>query len=468
MSDNRDCNYGSNTGIENYKEIMWTANSCYFSVTMWFLWTIIPFREFICADKFDNKKEGFNAIKDLFDRFAVENEGSISIGELNFMNGDSTKNNPQAGTGGVYQSVVNSFFVDPGKISIPKDATELITLIINNTSNAFKQIFQVTETNVSMCINDENTTVFENQPRNELTVIQTPNSLDSLLIDETIKLDVSIINGENDNECKDTSYIKTTYNIPDSNKYLLVNFPNLIDSSEINQSYEKNNKMYKIKAAIAKSGDVNAGHYWCYVFDDQGENPFVLDDLNTYQKHIKSANNAGKVQLSDFPAFKAHSANSGKIITLLYKREDGVVVPDQEAEQKPSPFFQTIIEQLPENSTSQPNKGYIELLKIAFTRYNQNERLLAGDKLNLANFKPTTDKNGKQVNYSPITDEDKFKQFDTDINALYRAATAGDSEIGKRSGGGKKTRKARLPPQKKPVTSNRTRSRNRNGKKRIR
>jgi hypothetical protein len=136
-------------------------------------------------------------------------------------------------------------------------------------------------------------------------------------------------------------------------------------------------------------------------------------------------------------------------------------------EQKPSPFFQTIIEQLPENSTSQPNKGYINLLNIAFTRYNQNERPADG-KLMLKNFKPTTDKKGKQVNYSPITDEDKFKQFDTDINALYRAATAGNSEIGNRSGGGKKTRKARLPPQKKPVTSNRTRSRNRDGKKRIR
>jgi hypothetical protein len=135
-------------------------------------------------------------------------------------------------------------------------------------------------------------------------------------------------------------------------------------------------------------------------------------------------------------------------------------------EQKPSPFFQTIIEQLPENSTSQPNKGYINLLNIAFTRYNQNERP-ADSKLSLDKFKPT-DKKGKQVNYSPITN-DNFKEFETDINALYRAAVAaGNSEIRKRSGGGKKTRKARLPPQKKPVTSNRTRSRNRDGKKRIR
>ena len=138
-----------------------------------------------------------------------------------------------------------------------------------------------------------------------------------------------------------------------------------------------------------------------------------------------------------------------------------------ETEKKPSPFFQTIIEQLPANSTSQPNKGYIKLLNIAFTRYNKNEPLLADGKLMLKKFKPSNI-NGKQVNYSPITDDNNFKQFDTDINALYRAATAGNSEIRKRSEGGKKTRKARLPLQKKPVTSNRTRSRNRNSKKRIR
>ena len=160
-------------------------------------------------------------------------------------------------------------------------------------------------------------------------------------------------------------------------------------------------------------------------------------------------------------------------------------------EQKPSPFFQTIIEQLPKNSTSQlpknstsqPNKGYIKLLNIAFTRYNQNEPLLADGKLSLDKFKPSNI-NGKQVNYSPITDDNNFKQFDTDINALYRAATAakapesepipypynqssaGRTEWERGRGGGKKTRKAR-PLQKKPVKSNRTRSRNRDGKKRI-
>jgi hypothetical protein len=146
---------------------------------------------------------------------------------------------------------------------------------------------------------------------------------------------------------------------------------------------------------------------------------------------------------------------------------------------KPSLFFETIIDQLPEK----PNKGYINLLNIAFTRYNKNQGFSTSNQLNLEKFRPTKDKN-----YSPITNGTKYAQFQTDINALYEKVreerptievTPAQVEEKKIWGrwwggskpvsmiGGKKTRKAR-PLQKKPVKSNRSRSRNRNSKKRIR
>ena len=150
---------------------------------------------------------------------------------------------------------------------------------------------------------------------------------------------------------------------------------------------------------------------------------------------------------------------------------------------KPSLFFQTIIDQLPKKPTTQTNKGYINLLNIAFTRYNKNQGFSTSNQLNLEKFRPTKDKN-----YSPITDGTKYAQFQTDINALYEKVreerptievTPAQVEENKIWGrwwrgsksvstiGGKKTRKAR-PLQKKPVKSNRSRSRNRNSKKRIR
>lgn len=149
-----------------------------------------------------------------------------------------------------------------------------------------------------------------------------------------------------------------------------------------------------------------------------------------------------------------------------------------ETVKKPSLFFETIIDQLPENPTTQPNKGYIDLLNIAFTRYTQNQANV-NKQLNLEKFRPT-----KDTNYSPITDETKYAQFQTDINALYEkvpkinpieVTPAQVTKTGWFWGGskpvstigGKKTRKAR-PLQKKPVKSNRSRSRNRNSKKRIR
>jgi hypothetical protein len=81
--------YKNTTVIDDYKKITWFNNSCYFSVAMWFLWTLIPFREFIY--NYSGDEDGFKAIKGLFDEF-----------------NDNTKSEP-VNIEEIYSRVFNSF-----------------------------------------------------------------------------------------------------------------------------------------------------------------------------------------------------------------------------------------------------------------------------------------------------------------------------------------------------------------------
>ena len=227
---------------------------------MQFLWTIIPFREFI--EKYNNS----NVLKNL---------------PTKLTNSDT----------GIYNNFNEKIkVIDDGFKAIK----QLFDLFKNNDEpiiikNIYKGVFDA----------------FVKKKRNNNTIINFGEEQSSgELLNDILKYTNFEINS-----------IYDIHNIPDENynKYIFIiefvrveqyNFYNYEDVKEINHD----NKTFKIKAFISYQGNLsneygNSGHYVCYVFDDNGENPFMLDDFDSKKEHVE-LNKLNKTLINSMVLYK--------------------------------------------------------------------------------------------------------------------------------------------------------------------
>lgn len=246
------------TNFDDYKQIIWTDNSCYFSVSMWFLWTIIPFRTYI--SNYNGEKEGLVEIKKLFEKFESYSEKvEIKV---------------------EYEKIFNYYLeTSENSFGSQQDASELITKIIYSVDNIElkKKILPY----LNAKIRCDGSSQYINLTKNQEIFIN-PNQYF-----ETNSEDVNIDSCKKD-ENKTNAKIESNYTLDVLNEYFLVNFfmESEMSFDEIkNKDY--NGQNYTIKSIISYIGDEEGkyGHYKCYIFndDDDGEkmNVFVLDDFKT-------------------------------------------------------------------------------------------------------------------------------------------------------------------------------------------
>ena len=255
------------TPINDYKKIKWYKNSCYFSVSMWLLWTIIPFRKFIFD--YEGVHDGFLAIKELFEKFAnPEIMEPIIIED-------------------VYLRIFIAFIapnyrdVEFGDI---ESADRLIRIILNSEEILYNEelLNKIKITNIidTKCNSELN-------PRPEIKktiypILEGINSVDFKKIFEP-----EIVNYDID-RCRDlgldpdTNGQKIEQNIITENtEYFILNFVTPTSYSDI-KKIKHNGRKYILKSVAIHKGI----HYKCLVFDDNGNNPFELDDIDL----IKNSN----------------------------------------------------------------------------------------------------------------------------------------------------------------------------------
>lgn len=274
--------YKTTTTIEDYKKIIWYKNSCYFSVGMWFLWTLIPFRQFISNYSGDN--DGFLAIKELFDKF----NDSTTSEPVNIESIGNPKNSNYAK--GIYERVFD-VFIKNSKISFgnQESSSKLILEILDKTNNdeLLNQI-RLLEKYATECY-DKN-----NKQKEILREVQTITKLTTTINNIFDEQKENFDEPNAIRRCKDLnpmdygSTITKLDLLNETNEYFILEFTQEVNYSNVEQ-IEYNGKIFKIKSIVSYLGELTvsnsySGHYICYVFDDNGLNPFVLDDIG-YKKY---------------------------------------------------------------------------------------------------------------------------------------------------------------------------------------
>ena len=268
--------YKNTTNINDYKKITWHANSCYFSVAMWFLWTVIPFREFIY--NYSDKNPGFIAIKNLFNEFNNESfPEPVNI----------TK---------IYQEVFEQFVTSningrSLRFGEQESSGYLIEKILEQTKNDdFLNKIRLKETSTTKCKDDKSTKI----KIQEMITIPTNNTniftLQTEIMEKENAIDRCIKKDPTDYGSKIIKYDLFF----DTNQYFIIEFSENKIYSDVSEIIY-NGKIFKIKSVVSYLGEVSkkggkSGHYVCYVFDDDGLNPFVLDDLAGKKEKINDLN----------------------------------------------------------------------------------------------------------------------------------------------------------------------------------
>jgi hypothetical protein len=259
--------YKKTTTINDYKKIIWYKNSCYFSVAMWFLWTLIPFREFISNYSGDNN--GFIAIKELFDQFNDNSKSQPINIEL------------------IYQRVFLAFVkrnISGREVKFGEQDTSayLIEKILEKTENdEFLNKISLTETVITKCEDDKS-------PNIENNLLISTSTVDTNIFIEQKEI---LKESEALKRCKEKdsndygSRITKIDLVNDTNQYFILQFTEEKKYTDV-QEIKHNGKIFKIKSVVSYLGETTklggmSGHYCCYVFDDNGENTFVLDDMNS-------------------------------------------------------------------------------------------------------------------------------------------------------------------------------------------
>jgi hypothetical protein len=307
--------YKNTTVINDYKNITWYFNSCYFSVAMWFLWTLIPFRQFIY--NYSGDEDGFKAIKELFDEF-----------------NDNTKPEP-VNIEEIYRRV-QQFFTkeeniykrdEDGKIIRDKNGNNIVIRRKKPAFGSQQSSAELIENILDMTKNKDllnkirlkfNTTTKCSDGKKEennsyLYITYSTNDI-NIFNEETTKLDIE--------RCMDlglglgdTNGIKITKLdlVNDDNEYFILQF---IEEQKYNNVKEikYNGKIFKIKSVVSYSGEIivnktNSGHYISYVFDDNGLNPFVLDDLG--EKNIYEGD-LNEIKINSLVLYKLSTPSAEK------------------------------------------------------------------------------------------------------------------------------------------------------------
>ena len=251
--------------INDYKTITWYKNSCYFSVAMWFLWTINPFREFI--NKYSGDNDGFKAIQELFDEFI-----------------DNSKSEP-INIEGIYPRVFDSFVKrrvanKEVKFGDEESSAHLIGKILEETKdqeflNKIGFIFETT----TGC-NDKNT---NEEIKSDFNITYSTNNIINIFnFNYDDNLDIK--------RCDNSDGYKITkLNLAnDDNKYFILEFTDEMKYSNVNKIIY-DNKTFKIKSVVSYLGNHKSGggHYIYYVFDNNGTNPIILDDIGAKRQVYK-------------------------------------------------------------------------------------------------------------------------------------------------------------------------------------
>ena len=368
--------YRKTTNLDDYKKITWYKNSCYFSVGMWFLWTLIPFREFIYNYSGDNT--GFIAIKELFDEFD-----------------DKSKSKPESvNINSIYERIFDKFVKRNigGKImefGEQETSSYLIEQILDQTEdNGLLDKIRFIFKTITKCKNNSKEELKEDKL---LTYATTQTNIfneeiENLNIERCNELDLTDPNG-----------IKITKLdlLSDTNEYFIIQFTERKIYSEISKINYKQ-KIFIIKAIVSYSGeliisDTSSGHYIFYVFDDNGLNPIELDDLKRKRKYY--SDDLDKININSL---------------VLYKLIDSEEISEQSTkiytESKPN-----INESKPDINESKVSKIQIDVnkikenMKILVKNLRENKKILEekikeeNDPNKLNNFKKRLITNNEQI-----------------------------------------------------------------------
>lgn len=261
--------YSDTATFDDYRPVIWTRNSCYFVTAMHFLWTIIPFRKYI--ETIDSDHHVFKPIKDVFDRFSASNEKYLDISQ------------------GLYLNVFNSFVRrNVGERTVQygdqETAAHLVQTVIEHLETHNPDLYNSLINHHRICVECK-----DGSNRNDKT-------------EETIAVQLSSLDGLNPmieefnrEECrfKDLGLMNATRTeeivINTEHEYLILEFTspqylgniNVIDLHD--SRYLIKNIIYHATGSVDKYGNNlgESGHYISYVFDDDGWNPFILDDQKT-------------------------------------------------------------------------------------------------------------------------------------------------------------------------------------------
>ena len=278
-------NYKNTTRIEDYKKIKWTRQSCFFSTSMWFLWSIIPFRKFI--EVYSGTNKGFNEIKNLFNMFndkTIEEPLNIEF---------------------QYKNIFNEFIVNL-KFGSQESAFNLVQNILEKTNDLLLDQIKLKITQKITCV--DNKYKYENKNTHFYPVLPTTDHNIFNVKEELI---------ENFKDCNgDVAHKTDTIELfNESNEYFIVDYINNEDFVQYSDAKEimYKDKIFKIKALISFQGDIKTGehgHYSCLIFDDDGSNPFILDDFYGLKEYVDFDNSNYK--LNSLVLYKL--SNQDKII----------------------------------------------------------------------------------------------------------------------------------------------------------
>jgi len=267
-------NYTKSTTINDYRKITWYKNSCYFSVSMWFLWTLIPFREFI--SKYSGGNDGFLAIKELFNEFHDKKQEPVNIESI-------------------YERVVDAFVkrnIGGNEVQFgdQETAAHLIETVLDETMNndlldAIRFIFK----KITKCSNGE----LDDEPYDIQYITYSTPTIQDLFDENTQKI-------EDMERCRvlelptsDGLQITKLDLLKDTNEYFILQFQEptpqkYSDIKEINYQ----GKIFKPKSIISYLGTLtngsSSGHWVCYVFENNGK-AFVLDDYAGKRNYINKS-----------------------------------------------------------------------------------------------------------------------------------------------------------------------------------
>jgi len=260
----QEINYKKTTNIDDYKKITWYNNSCYFSTAMWFLWTMIPFREFISKYSGSNKNtvinDGFLAIKELFNEF-----------------NDPIKPEP-VNIESIYKRVFDAFvkrnvYGNEVQFGDQETAAHVIETVLDQTQDdELLNSIRFIEKTTTKCSNNT-----KEESRREDKLITYPTiTIENIFDEKNEEMDIERcrLGLQEPNGMKITKLDL----FKDTNEYFILQFQQEQKYSDIKEIEYKGN-IFKAKSIVSYLGDISKGGHWIsYVFGENGK-PFILDDI---------------------------------------------------------------------------------------------------------------------------------------------------------------------------------------------